>query len=255
MKFSKLIPALLFLSCVTAQAQTLDAVDRGWLRDNPMNGNVESIATVQNYLAGRGLIASTPTGTIRGEYRNFFVFDLGAFAGKTFSSAELSLYNPQYGDPGTTTSNPNMLGGFYQGGVNAFPYETYQLQHVTTAPSAFINATAGRGGYDDLGDGATLGSYNASLSDNGSFIRISLNGSGLSALNAAAGGLFVIGGRVTTLAGDTGSQTIFGFTNDNNMASTQLRLVTAVPEPETYAMLLGGLTVLGLRLRRRKTSA
>ena len=63
MKFSKLISALLLAYCATAQAQTIDAVDRGWLRDNPMNGNVESIANVQNYLVGRGLIASTPTGS------------------------------------------------------------------------------------------------------------------------------------------------------------------------------------------------
>ncbi|MDQ5945129.1 MAG: hypothetical protein QG619_548 [Pseudomonadota bacterium] len=251
MKLGKLLSALLFISCVSAHAQTLDAVDRGWLRDNPSNGQVESFASAQNYLVGRGMISSTPTGVVRGEYRNFFIFDLTAYAGQSFSSATLSLYNPKFGDPGTTASNPYSYGGFAQTGTNALPYETYQLHDVSTAPSAFVGATAGRAGFDDLGDGAVLGSYNASLSDNGSFINITLNGAGLSALNASVGQLFVLGGRITTIAGDTGSQTVFGFTNDNNLANTRLNLVTAVPEPETFAMLLAGLTLLGFQQRRR----
>ncbi|MDQ5914342.1 MAG: hypothetical protein QG584_224, partial [Pseudomonadota bacterium] len=41
------------------------------------------------------------------------------------------------------------------------------------------------------------------------------------------------------------------FTNDNNLANTRLNLVTAVPEPETFAMLLAGLTLLGFQQRRR----
>lgn len=255
MKIGKLLSALLFISCVSAQAQTIDAVDRGWLRDNPTNGQVESFAPVLNYLAGRGVISSSPSGVVRGEYRNFFVFDLSAFAGQTFASAMLSLYNPRYGDIGTTAANPNSYGGFVQTGVNAVPYESYELHRVDTSAQAFMNANAGRTGFNDLGDGPVFGSYNASLSDNGRFINIALNSIGLSALNSAAGGLFVLGGNVSTLNGDTGSQTVFGFSNDNNLATTRLQLVSAVPEPEVFVMLLAGLTLIGLRQRRRSRNS
>ncbi len=247
---SALAAAVLGLASISASADVaVDAMDRGWYLDNPFSGKVESYEGVTNYLVGMGII-SIPD-SLRGEYRNYFVFDLTAYAGQSFTEATLNLYNPKYGDPGTLEANPNHYGGFGQNGGNALPYETYELHEVTTDVLAIMNRTAGRGGFDDLGDGTVFGSYDASLADNGEFIRIVLNGMGLEAINAALGGYFVIGGSVTTLAGDTGSQTIFGFTNTGKFSDTQLILgnpLQEVPEPGT--LLLFGAGFLGLALAR-----
>jgi hypothetical protein len=255
MNIAKAIAIALFVAGfvvpAASHAQTLDAADRGWYRDNPTSGQVESYAPNLNYLVGRGVVSPG----VRGEYRNFFAFDLGAFQGQTFTSATLSLYNPKFGDPfnNNATVNPSQWGGFGQGvpAGNANPYETFQLHQVLTDATTLLAGGAGRSGYDDLGDGDVFGSYNASLDDNGTFIKIVLNALGIAALNDAIGGMFVLGGSVSTIEATGGSQTVFGFSNDNNLAFTQLSLTQAVPEPGTYAMLLTGLVLMGAVTRRR----
>ena len=53
-------------------------------------------------------------------------------------------------------------------------------------------------------------------------------------------------------AGDYVSFVVWG--NDEHNATTQVdALITAVPEPETYALMLAGLGVVGFMARRRKT--
>lgn len=65
-----------------------------------------------------------------------------------------------------------------------------------------------------------------------------------------------------TPANDTGKQLIFNFNGGYSITAsesaglyaTAVRAVTAVPEPEAYAMLLGGLGLMGFMARRRKIS-
>jgi hypothetical protein len=52
--------------------------------------------------------------------------------------------------------------------------------------------------------------------------------------------------------GSDGSFYVSNFGNGNGVG--QVLQITAVPEPETYALLLGGIAVLGAVVRRRKAS-
>lgn len=250
--FRQLATALLF-ACIaapiTAQALTVNASDRGWYRYNYGNGLIEADANNLNYLAGLGAVNSTTLGATR----NYFAFNLTAYAGQTFNSATLHLYNPKPGDVNGSAT----VGGFYQymPAANTPSYETYEVRQVTSDINSLLNASAGWTGFTDLGDGAIFGSYNATLADNGTFIDIILNADGLAALNAAVGEWFVVGGRLSTATLGIGTQTLFGFSNQNNLADTQLVLTQAVPEPGTFSIALLGLSLIGftaLRSRKQK---
>jgi hypothetical protein len=247
----KIISALCFITLaapMTAQAIAVDAADRGWYRYNYSNGQIEASAGNINYLAGLGLVSANALGA----YRNYFAFDLGAYAGQTFSAATLSIYNPKAGDPNGSPT----IGGFYQtqAAANAAPYETYELRQISSDIGNLLNASAGWTGFNDLGDGLVFGSYTATLLDNGTFIEIVLNNAGLAALNEAVGGMFVLGGRLNSVDLNLGAQTLFGYSNQNNLADTQLILTQAVSEPESIALLLAGLGMISFVARRRKTA-
>ena len=233
---------------MTAQAITVDAADRGWYRYNYSNSQIEANAGNLNYLAGLGLVSPNALGATR----NYFAFDLSAYAGQTFSAATLSLYNPKAGD---INGSPT-VGGFYQtqAAANDAPYETYELRQVSTDIGNLLNATAGWTGFNDLGDGLIFGSYNATLQDNGTFVEIVLNEIGLAALNDAVGGMFVLGGRLSTANLALGAQTLFGFSNQNNLADTRLILTQAVSEPGSIALLLAGFGMISFVARRRKAA-
>jgi hypothetical protein len=224
-----------------AHADTLNAYDRGWY-SRDVNANTYSAQPNNlNYSVGSGypLGSGSPFG-----FRNYFAFDLSAYTGQTITSATLHLYNPKAGDPFASPT----YGGYC---CSADPFETYELHNVATSTALLLSGNAGAAGFADLGDGTLYGSYNATYADNGRFIDITLNAAALADLNAAAGGLFVLGGFVSTIANGP-SQTIFGFTNAGNMADTQLLISTAaVPEPGTMALMAAGFGLLLLTVRKR----
>ena len=157
---------------------TLDYVDSGW-----WNSFGEHEATNDNYFVGQ----------VPDEYRNFFVFDLAGVSG-LIVDAQLRLTNP--------------FGGF----SSTDPTEIYSLFDVSTPISALSASGFGDTGiFDDLGTGATLGSQTVSFADDGQIVSVSLGQAGLSSLNAAEGGLFALGGALTTLAGGAVEQFLFGF--------------------------------------------
>jgi hypothetical protein len=266
------LAALLTAVSLNAFAVTVDAFDRGWYQQNLVN---TTIFTHQpdnlNYFIGVG---QTNVGTLEAPVfqgvssRSFFGFDLTAYAGQTFTSATLRLYNPKVGDPihnplgdGVATEN-----GFFQfnndpantrqcqrapAGLSGSACEGYELFDVTTDKTALRNGTGGANAYNDLANGALYGSFIVTAADNGQFVNITLNSAALSAINAAAGSSFYVGARQFTFDSGLGGQGSFGFT-DSDLSDTQLVLTTAAPVPEPgYLALFGiGLAVVGYARRK-----
>jgi hypothetical protein len=113
------------------------------------------------------------------------------------------------------------------------------------------------GGTDVLSfTGLAAGSYNAVLTFSGNFVDVtsaSLNGLAPQTLiNYAPISLGAF--NVSTTSPFT--LTLNGTADPAGLASYSGHItVTAVPEPETYGMLLGGLGLLGLVARRKKNQA
>lgn len=243
-----LIGLLSMASTSSQAAVAFDATDRGWYDIDGTHNNFEL-----NYIVG-ALQGGAP---FTADVRNFFVFDLTSLSG-TVTSATLRLWNPA--DNPATTTNEN---GFISN-QNPLPLnertEIYRINDVTTPVVDLVagnpgdNDPIGVARFNDLGDGVVYGSHVASTADNGTFVQIALNSAAISAINAHAGGLFAVGGNITTLDDlTTNTEALFRFTNGIPLGDTQLLLTTApVPEPETYALMLAGLGLVGFAARRRK---
>jgi len=129
------------------------------------------------------------------------------------SSAVLRLYQPS----ATDTGNATQVGFLSQSSSLS-----YTLWDALLDPTS----SSGMGLYNDLASGASFGSIIVDASTNGTTVSVTLNANGLTALQAAAatGGAFYLGGAIG-----------------------------AVPEPETYALMLLGLGAVGAAARRRKS--
>jgi len=232
-----LVLAVLFI-CATAQnaaAVTIDATDRGWYGDNGTHR-----PAILNYLAGdcdgTTCVAGASTGI--DEFRNFFVFDLSGVTAP-IGAAKLRLHNTAGVAP-----FPNRDGFFSDVGS-----ETYLVSQVSTSIASLVAGTGGIAAFNDLGIGATFGTFTATPADNGTFVEINLNGAAIAALNQASG-LFAFGGAIATLNGTPDEETLFAFSDAGNLSDTQLEL-TVVPEPSTVLLLAAAIALLGaLRTRR-----
>jgi hypothetical protein len=219
--------ALLAGSVQRAEAQTitLDAADSGWYNSigthSPEN---------PNYLTGR-----SAAGLI---YNNFFVFDLSSIT-LPIASAELQLFNPA-SPPAPGYSSPD-------------PREIYTPFDVSTAiPTLVAEGRERTDIFADLGSGVPYGSQVVSAEDNGRVVTIGLNPSGVADLNRAVGGLFAVGGTLTTLRpGGTQNELVFAATHVG--APTRQLVVTLIPEPGTLTLLgTGALGLLGCGRRRKR---
>lgn len=125
--------------------------------------------------------------------------------------------------------------------LNLFTYTVagssvdYQLFDVTSPLSEVHASGTNAAVYNDLMTGVSYGSFIYNTSDRDQFRSILLNADGVSALNNAIGGEFGIGGTVT--------------------GGIPAPDIPPIPEPETYAMWLAGLGLLGFLGYRRKIKA
>jgi hypothetical protein len=122
------------------------------------------------------------------EVHNWFVFPLPAFPA-ALERAELRIY---------------------AGAVSTLdPSEAYELHNVITPVASLINHTGNSTNiYNDLGDGPVYGSAVISQPDTsssqnfGAIVSLPFTAAGISALTAAAGQQFAVGGKVITLDND-----------------------------------------------------
>jgi hypothetical protein len=210
---------------VPARADVINAIDSGSY--DPTGAHS---AQNDNYIAGE-LSGS--------ERRDFIVFDLTTVVAEIVD-ASLRLYNP--------IGPPPFLNGY----VSPDATETFTMFDVSTPVDTLRLSQAGAPGvamFEDLGSGTSLGQIVMSAADNGTTVSILFNDAGVAALNAARGGLFAIGGAVTTL-GSPGDEYVFGFSMaDFNPDVRQLEL-NVVPEPATVALLLVGGACIARRRRQ-----
>lgn len=211
-----------------ADTVTVSATDAGIYSSSGFSSAINT-----SYFVGR----SSTTGN---ETRNFFVFDLTAIPLGT-TSATLQILNPAGGFVGTDASNTVTF------------YDVVTPVATLTAGSA-AGAT-GQAIFADLGTGLSYGSLSVTPADNGTLLSIQLNAAAIAAINAARGGLFAIGGALTTLSA-TGADGLFsGSGIGSNTQAVRLIVsndapAAAIPEPTT--MLLLGTGLAGMYARRRR---
>ena len=218
--------ALTFLFEVTAQAANttidLQALDSGTY-SSVTAGHVSTEASI--YLQQDSVNSS----------RNFFVFDFSGLNMANLLSADLYANNAWNYSPESQLS--------------------YSLYDVTTNTTDLRASGTGQYSiFNDLGSGVSYASLELSNPGRYDNLVMAFNQSGLNAAKATTG-LFAFGGAITSQTG--GVAFLFGDNeNPSSPFSYGLRLtfsetVTAVPEADSYAMLLAGLGMVSLVARRR----
>ena len=157
---------------------TVNATDTGWYDATGYHGVGNA-----NYYVGNSFNAT---------YRNWFVFNIPTLAGP-IARAGLRVNTYQIDSP--TGS------------------ETYLLHQVTNAPATLSAGGSGLTNiYNDLGDGPIYGARTFTPGESNRFITITLNQTLRTAVAAAAGGQFALGGEITTLDADGNSvEDIFSY--------------------------------------------
>nr|WP_310525336.1 PEPxxWA-CTERM sorting domain-containing protein [Polymorphobacter sp.] len=200
----------------SAQAASITSFAQGWVNS-----------------AGNGNGASSGNNTFTGNefsdrYNSWAAFALPA---GTISSATLTLKPSPY---------------------QVFTPHIIEIHAVTTSFADLASSSSGIAGYTDLGDGALF----ASVSLLSTQVTFSLSAAAISAINASAGGNFIIGFTNVTLNGvPSGPTDDFGIYPGGNLADGTVLNFGTVPEPASWAMLIGGFGLTGAAMRRRRNRA
>jgi hypothetical protein len=213
-----LLAAMLVAGSAAAQVSLTEQL-QGWVNDK--GGSNEALPRNNTF-------TGSENGMRFNSWAAFFIP-----AGGNYTGATLSLAPSSYG---------------------AIPPSVIGLYEVSTPFSSLDNTFhPGTDVFKDLGDGRQYGSATMSNSS----LSITLNGRALADINASGGKMFVIGFTNETLnalpaMGFGEGQGIYvGGTPNRPREVMTLNLVSAVPEPASWASMTLGLGVLGVALRRR----
>lgn len=134
----------------------------------------------------------------------------------------MSIYNQQF----NLTQNPNSI------------YSLYSVSGIS---------------FTGLVSGSVLGTVSSGTANTGvdHYVDITLNATAISLLNGAQGSTFVFGGSVDEPLDSGNIVALFGFTSGLPEPILTLTEGATVPEPGTWAMLLGSLGTLAFMRRRR----
>lgn len=184
-----------------AHAQILNPTYRGFVTSNGQTS--DTLGQGNSYEAGFSFSTVTR--------RNYFYFAIPTLApGESITAARLTLTGGTLNLEGTTT-------------------RTVTLWDVSTGIGQIGSA------YDDIGSGASYGSFQVNRSDpvfGVTAYNADLNGTAIANLNSAAGGLFAIGGTLDVFNNSVSRYQVFANTGGSsvNDGGTVLSL-TVVPEP------------------------
>jgi hypothetical protein len=199
---------------------TLDAAARGWVF---ANGIANGRNPANNTFAGWG--ADT------GDVNNWFAFDLSSLSG-TVVAAELLLNIDGYMSPDAS--------------------ETLVLRHVAT-PTGVIGTVDSGAHFTDLMTGEIFGSRAFTAGDSGFLQSIPLNAAAVADLDLSTGGLWEVGGHLSSLSRSGPYEAIF-WAAIGDPSTTQLR-ITTVPEPAALTLVAFGFAAaLVTRKTRSRTS-
>jgi hypothetical protein len=209
----------------------------GMLLAAPAQANVTSIEVMQGWVNSDGGSnrpgpdSNNYTGVeISQRFNSWAAFYIPA---GHYTSATLSLTPSTYG-----AAVPSIIGLFQ---VDT-PFATMEQDFMQ-----------GTGVYKDLGSGRQY----ASVTLFNSPVSFDLNGRGLADINLAAGSFFLIGFTNQTtnalpLNADAAGIYISGFGRNQHLMELELGQAAPVPEPSTWAAMVAGLALLGLRTRQQR---
>lgn len=259
MRFWPLLHALLLtVACCSAHAadSTLPAVQVGIYQD-PFGFSSPSVLNV----GLNGGLASGPGG-FKSYRRAFLIFDLTGVV-QPITGASLTVTPTEYVSQGGSVAVVNGTLVVTPLSNSSEPFSVFEV----TTPANVVGAAHVGGGFppvtnsagiaifNDLGDGAVFGSFTAARGPLAP-LTLTLNDAAVSALNSHRGEQIAIGVRHMGQAlggGLFGAPMNIQHLQLSTLAASHiLQITTAVPEPSQTALLLGGLTLLAVRLQRRR---
>jgi hypothetical protein len=217
---------------VPAEIWWVSDLDRGWYSELGVH-----LPENDNYAVGDLHGRACSSSTCYSDLRNFFVFDLSLLP-RPIQSAKLVLnVHGTLPIPGYFSNDPS---------------ENYELHDVATPIATLLDGTGGVAAHADLGSGVAYGSRvftsaDVSVGLGSTTVAIQLNSSAINAMNSSLGGMFAMGGSITTLDNLPNDEYVFAysFTAYDGISYLDLSLV---PEPSTMFLLgIGTISLLGYR--------
>jgi autotransporter-associated beta strand protein len=202
------------------------------------NGTVGAITGAGTVAPGNSPGILTATSAVLGTGGQNFKFELSSVGAPTYSNAAASVNDVLHltgGSPLSGTANSSNVFDIYLGVSSLANGDTFQGGIFTDATASFLSqVNGGTYNYFVLGNGLGSNLYNGS------------NYYTLAQYNTLVGNTFSFG--LSTLTVPTAA---FGTGTVSNGVIMQFS-ASAIPEPQTYAMMLGGAAMLILMQRRRR---